>query len=75
MIVEGGSSGIPCHHAIACCRADRLSVDKLVHNCYSIETYEKAYAYTLVPLRARAHWEKTNAVKVHPPLFHTPRPP
>jgi hypothetical protein len=68
-------SGIPCHHAIACCRADRLSVDKLVHSCYSIETYKKAYAYTLVPLRARAHWEKTNAVKVHPPLFHTPRPP
>jgi hypothetical protein len=61
--------GIPCHHAIACCRNDRISPESLVHNCYSIETYKKAYAHTLVPLRARCFWEKMNGVTVHPPLF------
>jgi hypothetical protein len=62
-------TGIPCHHAIACCRTDRISPDKLVHSCYTIETYKKAYAYNLMPLRSRDHWEKMNAVVVHPPLY------
>ena len=62
-------TGIPCHHVIACCRADRLDVDKLVHSCYTIETYKKAYAYNLHPLRSRVHWEKMNAMTVHPLLY------
>jgi hypothetical protein len=62
-------SGIPCHHAIACCREDRRDACTLVHSCYTIETYKRAYAYTLVPLRSRVHWEKMNGVKVHPPLY------
>lgn len=62
-------TGIPCHHAIACCREDRRDPCSLVHTCYSIATYRKAYAYPLVPLRSRVHWEKVNAVKVHPPLY------
>jgi hypothetical protein len=62
-------SGIPCHHVLACCRADRINPDSLVHSCYSIETYKKAYAHNLHPLRGRAFWEKVDAMLVHPPLY------
>jgi hypothetical protein len=62
-------TGIPCHHAIACCREDRFDVDALVHSCYKIDTYKRAYAYNLVPLRGRVHWEKMNGVVVLPPLY------
>ncbi|KAM0902373.1 hypothetical protein ACQ4PT_019399 [Festuca glaucescens] len=62
-------TGIPCHHAIACCRKDNINYENLVHNCYTVETYKRAYAYTLAPLRGRAFWEKMNATRVHPPLY------
>jgi hypothetical protein len=45
--------GIPCHHAIACCREDRRDRCTLVHSGYNIDTYKRAYAYTLVPLSSR----------------------
>jgi hypothetical protein len=60
-------SGIPCHHAIACCRINRSNPENLVHSCYTIETYRRAYGFNLVPLRSRVHWEKMNAAVVHPP--------
>jgi hypothetical protein len=31
-------TGIPCHHAIACCREDRRDPCTLVHSCYNIES-------------------------------------
>ncbi|KAM0914984.1 hypothetical protein ACQ4PT_011141 [Festuca glaucescens] len=62
-------SGIPCHHAIACCRTMRRDSDQYVHRCYSIEAYKRAYAYKLVPLRARVFWEKQPGMQIHPPLY------
>jgi hypothetical protein len=62
-------TGIPCHHAIACCRLDRLDVEALVHSCYNIDTYLEAYGYNLVPMRGRVFWEKTKGVQVLPPLY------
>jgi hypothetical protein len=62
-------TGILCHHAIACCKKDRINPENLVHNCYTIDTYIKAYAFNLTPLRGRAFWEKMNGPSVHPPLF------
>jgi hypothetical protein len=62
-------SGIPCHHALAICRNDRINPESLVHKCYRIETYFQAYGYNMVPLRGRLHWEKMNGVEVNPPLF------
>ena len=61
--------GIPCHHAIACCRAERIDPEQLVHNCYTIESHKAAYAYNMVPLRARVHWVKQNGVPINPPLY------
>jgi hypothetical protein len=62
-------SGIPCHHAIACCRTMRKDPDQYVHSCYSIEAYKRAYAYKLVPPRARVFWEKQPGMQIHPPLY------
>lgn len=61
--------GIPCHHAIACCRSERMDPEELVHSCYTIETYKEVYAFTMVPLRGREHWEKVQGVFVNPPLY------
>jgi hypothetical protein len=62
-------SGIPCHHAIACCRTLRRDPDQYVHGSYSIAAYRRAYAYKLVPLRERVFWEKVPGKQIHPPLF------
>ncbi|XP_044343151.1 uncharacterized protein [Triticum aestivum] len=62
-------SGVPCNHTIACCRADRIDPEELVHKCYSIETYLKAYGHNIMPMRDKAHWQKMNGIRVHPPVF------
>jgi hypothetical protein len=62
-------SGIPCHHAIACCREDNINPESLVHSCYTIDTYMRAYGYNLAPFRGRIFWEKMNASAVNPPLY------
>ena len=62
-------SGIPCHHVIACCSKDRINPENLVHSCYSVATFNNAYAYNLTPLRGRVFWEKINFVPIHPPLY------
>jgi hypothetical protein len=61
--------GIPCHHVVACCRKDRINPENLVHNCYTVDAFNKAYAYKLAPLRGRVFWENMNVVTIHPPLF------
>ncbi|KAM0899920.1 hypothetical protein ACQ4PT_020989 [Festuca glaucescens] len=62
-------TGIPCHHAIACCRKDQINPENLVHSCYTIDTFKKSYAFNLAPLRGRAFWENMNGVTIYPPLF------
>ena len=62
-------SGVPCGHSIACCREERIDPETMVHDCYTMENYLKAYGYTLVLLRDPKHWEKQNGYKVYPPVF------
>uniref|UniRef100_A0ACD5V2X7 Uncharacterized protein n=1 Tax=Avena sativa TaxID=4498 RepID=A0ACD5V2X7_AVESA len=62
-------TGIPCHHAIACCRTANINPESLVHSCYTVDTYNKAYGFNLAPLIGRVFWKKTGGVVVHPPLF------
>jgi hypothetical protein len=62
-------SGIPCHHAIACCRQDNINPENLVHQCYTVDAYNRAYGFNLVPMRGREFWEKVNGPTIHPPLF------
>ncbi|XP_037452842.1 uncharacterized protein LOC119323323 [Triticum dicoccoides] len=62
-------SRVPCGHSIACCREERIDPETLVHECYTVQTYLKAYGYTLVPLADPKKWEKHNGYKVYPPVF------
>jgi hypothetical protein len=47
----------------------RVEPESLLHSCYSIETYKRAYAYNMVPLRGRVFWEKMNGPTIYPPLY------
>ena len=62
-------SGVPCGYCIACCREERIDPETTVHDCYTVQTYLKAYGYTLVPLADPKHWVIQNGYKVHPPVF------
>ncbi|KAM3191553.1 hypothetical protein ACQJBY_069068 [Aegilops geniculata] len=62
-------SGIPCNHTIACCRAERIDPEELVHKCYTIETYLQAYGGNIMPMRDISEWEDMNGIIVHPPVF------
>ena len=62
-------SGVPCGHSIACCREERIDPELMVHDCYTVENYMKAYGYTLVPLRDPKYWEVQPGYKVFPPVF------
>ena len=56
-------------HSITCCREERIDPETMVHDCYIVQTYLKAYVYTLVPLGDPMQWEIQNGYKVHPPVF------
>ena len=58
-----------CHHSIACCKTDRINPENLVHSCYTIDTYMRAYAHNLFPLRGRVYWENMKAAPIYPPLY------
>ena len=62
-------SGIPCHHAIACAREERIDPESLVHECYSVATYKKAYSFNIKPMRDQEHWTKMEGVDVYPPVY------
>jgi len=49
-------SGVPCHHAIACCRHERIDPESLVHSCYRIEAFKLAYKPIIKPCRDRSEW-------------------
>lgn len=66
---KGDLSGIPCHHSIACFRHERIEPKSMVHMCYTVESYRKAYAYNIMPLRDKARWEKMYGTVVYPPLY------
>ena len=62
-------TGIPCTHACACLRHERIKPEQMVSKCYSIHTYMAAYGSTIRPLRDKSEWVKTNGPDVSPPYF------
>ena len=62
-------SGVPCHHAIACCREERISPEELVAPCYSIEHFKLAYKPIIKPCRDTNEWVRTNQCEIKPPLY------
>ena len=54
-------SGVPCVHAIACARHERVDPLQLVNACYFVEMFKKAYNNIIYPCKDRTEWEKMNA--------------
>lgn len=68
-------TGIPCGHAIACFREERIKPEDKLEKIYSLETYMRAYGHNIKPVRDQSHWQKMNGVTVAPPYKkHVGRP-
>lgn len=63
-------TGIPCHHAVACMREARLNPVDFVNSCYSVESYNRAYAHFLMPLRDMTEWNHiVQCPNIDPPKY------
>ena len=60
-------SGIPCSHAVAALRYDKIPPESRVNSCYSIETYCKAYEHIIMPCKDVSEWTKMNGRQIIPP--------
>ncbi|CAO1944571.1 unnamed protein product [Urochloa humidicola] len=70
-------TGIPCQHAISCLRHERIQSESVVHECYSIQSFHRAYESNILPCKDMSTWEKVNGPLVLPPLYEKKvgRPP
>jgi hypothetical protein len=70
-------TGIPCCHAIACLRHERIQPESVLPECYSVETFKKAYGFSIWPCRDKSEWEHVNGPLVSPPVYEkkSGRPP
>ncbi|WVZ88228.1 hypothetical protein U9M48_034771 [Paspalum notatum var. saurae] len=70
-------TGIPCQHAISCLRHERIAPESVVHECYSLEAFNRAYESTILPCKDISTWEKVGGQKVLPPVYEKKvgRPP
>jgi len=70
-------TGIPCYHAISCLRHERIPPESILPNCYSLDAYNNAYAYSIWPCKDKSEWEKVDAPQVLPPIYEkrVGRPP
>jgi hypothetical protein len=70
-------TGIPCCHAVSCLRHERITPESVLPNCYSLEAYNSAYAYSIWPCKDKSEWEKMNGPDVLPPVYEkrVGRPP
>ncbi|KAL6616564.1 hypothetical protein ACP70R_038834 [Stipagrostis hirtigluma subsp. patula] len=41
----------------------------VVHNCYSVETFSKAYGFNIGPCSDKSKWEKVNGTEILPPVY------
>jgi hypothetical protein len=49
---------IPCCHAIECLRHERIQPETVLLDCYSTETFIKAYGFSIWPYRDKSEWER-----------------
>jgi len=62
-------AGIPCQHAISCLRHERIPPESVVYECYSVDTFNRAYEPIIFPCKDMATWEKVNGPQVVPPVY------
>jgi hypothetical protein len=60
---------IPCRHACACLRHDRIKPEAVVHKCYSIEAFKAAYGQVIMPCSDSRVWKKMNGPPMRPPKY------
>ena len=70
-------TGIPCNHAIACLRHERIPAEDLLPACYSTQTYSSVYGFTIMPCNDKSMWKQTNGPEIQPPIYEKKvgRPP
>ncbi|CAO2173664.1 unnamed protein product [Urochloa humidicola] len=70
-------TGIPCNHAIAALRHERIPTESVVPACYSTESFSKAYEFNIWPCKDKTEWEHVNGPKILPPVYEKKvgRPP
>ncbi|KAL0320080.1 UNVERIFIED_CONTAM: hypothetical protein Sradi_5269500 [Sesamum radiatum] len=59
-------TGIPCVHAVSAIVSCGRIPEDYVHNCYSIETFKKAYSFIINPVRGQTEWPETGKGPVAP---------
>ncbi|XP_019179510.1 PREDICTED: uncharacterized protein LOC109174707 [Ipomoea nil] len=62
-------TGIPCSHAIAAIRKQRERPEDYVHNCYTVDSYFRAYEPAILPISSSELWPKTNLPAPLPPKY------
>ena len=62
-------SGIPCRHACAVFRHERIKPESVVHKCYSIDAFKAAYGQVIMPCSDPRVWPKMNGPEMRPPKF------
>jgi hypothetical protein len=60
-------TGIPCSHAIACLRHERIPPESVLPTCYSVDTFKRAYASNIWPCKDKSQWESVEGTEVLPP--------
>ncbi|WVZ99234.1 hypothetical protein U9M48_044563 [Paspalum notatum var. saurae] len=70
-------TGIPCCHAISCLRHERIIPESVLAMCYSVETFNIAYGFNIMPCQDRSRWEMVGGPQVLPPIYEKKagRPP
>ena len=68
---------MPCCHAIACLRHERIQPESVLPGCYSVDTFKNAYQFSIWPCRDKSEWEHVNGPTVSPPVYEKKvgRPP
>ena len=62
-------TGVPCSHAIAYLRHERIKPESMLPACYSVQTFNTAYRFNIWPCRDQRQWEKVDGPQVQPPLY------
>ena len=62
-------TGIPCPHSIACYRYELIDPEEMVHKCYDLCNFSKAYAHIIMPCKDRREWQKMGGCVIKPPLY------
>jgi len=70
-------TGIPCSHAIACLRHERIPEDSVLPSCYSILAFQNAYSWQIFPCSDKTAWQNVGGPEVKPPKYEKKagRPP